>query len=88
MPCVELFLEQPEDYRGAVLGEGLPTATVEAAATYGWSRFAGPGGLTIGIDRFGASAPAGRIAEEFGFTGPAVAERLANWLEGVLGVSC
>ena len=86
MPCVELFLEQPEDYRREVLGEGLPTATVEAAATYGWSRFAGPDGLTIGIDRFGASAPAGRIAEELGLTGPAVAERLANWLEGVLGV--
>ena len=83
MPCVELFLEQPEDYRRAVLGEGLPTATVEAAATYGWSRFAGPDGLTIGIDRFGASAPAGRIAEELGLTGPAVAERLATWLDSV-----
>ena len=82
MPCVELFLEQPEEYRSTVLGEGLPTATLEAASTYGWSRFAGPEGLTIGIDRFGASAPAGRIAEELGFTGPAVAERLATWIEG------
>ena len=81
MPCVELFLEQPEEYRGVVLGEGLPTATVEAASTYGWSRFAGPNGLTIGIDRFGASAPAGRIAEELGFTGSAVAERIATWLD-------
>ena len=83
MPCVELFLEQPEQYRRAVLGEGLATATLEAAATFGWARFAGADGLTIGIDRFGASAPAGRIAEELGFTGPAVAERLAAWLENL-----
>ncbi len=81
MPCVELFMEQPEEYRREVLGEGLPTATLEAASTYGWAGFAGADGLTIGIDRFGASAPAGRIAEELGFTPPAVAERLAAWLD-------
>ncbi|MCY4370337.1 MAG: transketolase [bacterium] len=82
MPCAELFLDQLEEYRRAVLPEGLPVATVEAGATFGWARFAGPDGLTIGIDRFGASAPAGRIAEELGLTGRKVAERLANWLEG------
>ena len=81
MPCVELFMEQSEEYRRGVLGVGLPTATVEAASTYGWSRFTGSDGLTIGVDRFGASAPAGRIAEELSLTGPAVAERLAAWLE-------
>jgi len=82
MPCAELFLEQPEDYRREVLGNGLPVASVEAGSTFGWSRFTGPGGLNIGIDRFGASAPAGRIAEELGLTGPAVARRLATWLRG------
>lgn len=80
MPCVELFLEQPEDYRREVLGDGLPIASVEAGSTFGWSRFTGPDGLNIGIDRFGASAPAGRIAEELGLTGPAVAHCLATWL--------
>ncbi len=82
MPCAELFLEQPEDYRREVLGNGLPVASVEAGSTFGWPRFTGPGGLNIGIDRFGASAPAGRIAEELGLTGPAVARRLAIWLDG------
>ena len=81
MPCVELFLEQPEEYRREVLGEGMAVATLEAASTYGWHRFAGRDGLTMGIDRFGASAPAGRIAEELGFTPLAVAKRLAAWLE-------
>ena len=82
MPCLELFFDQPEEYRREVLGDGLPIATLEAASTFGWSAVAGPGGLTIGIDRFGASAPAGRIAEELGFTPAAVAQRLAAWLEG------
>ena len=82
MPCAELFLEQPEEYRSEVLGAGLPVSSVEAGSTFGWPRFTGPGGLNIGIDRFGASAPAGRIAEELGLTGPAVARRLAIWLDG------
>jgi len=82
MPCAELFLEQPDDYRREVLGNGRPVASVEAGSTFGWSRFTGPDGLNIGIDRFGASAPAGRIAEELGLTGPAVARRLAAWLDG------
>ena len=82
MPCAELFLEQPEEYRREVLGDALPVASVEAGSILGWSRFTGPDGLNIGIDRFGASAPAGRIAEELGLTGPAVARRLATWLDG------
>ncbi len=82
MPCVELFLEQDSGYRRSVVSEDLPIATVEAGATLGWRRFAGLDGLTIGIDRFGASAPAGRIAEELGFTPTGVAERLDGWLAG------
>ncbi len=82
MPCVELFLAQPDAYRGEVLGEGIPVASLEAGATLGWERFTGREGLNIGIDRFGASAPAGRIAEELGLTGPAVAEQLLAWLGG------
>ncbi|MDE0644232.1 MAG: transketolase [bacterium] len=83
MPCAELFLDQPEEYRRAVLGEGLPIASVEAGSTFGWSNLTGRQGLRIGIDRFGASAPAGRIAEEMGLTGPAVARRLAAWLDAL-----
>lgn len=79
MPCMELFLAQPSDYRRETLGEG-PTAVVEAGASFGWERFAGPDGLIIGVDRFGASAPAERIAEELGLTAPAVAARLREWL--------
>ena len=81
MPCAELFLEQPYEYQRETLGEGLPVAVVEAGASFGWERFAGPDGLIIGVDRFGASAPAQRIAEELGLTAPAIAVRLRIWLD-------
>jgi transketolase len=80
LPCIEIFLEQDEAYQAEVLGEGLPTASIEAGLTFGWDRFTGPGGLKIGIDRFGLSAPAGAIAEELGLTPEAVAERVIGWL--------
>jgi transketolase len=63
-----------------VLGDGLPIASIEAASTFGWERIVGDGGLMIGIDRFGASAPAARIAEEYGFTTETVAEAVREWL--------
>ncbi|HEX5630445.1 MAG TPA: transketolase, partial [Acidimicrobiia bacterium] len=80
LPCWEAFFEQDDDYRAEVLGTGLPLASLEAASTFGWERVVGPGGLSIGIDRFGASAPAERIADELGLTGAAVAQRLLAWL--------
>lgn len=80
LPCWEAFFEQGDDYRAEVLGSGLPIASLEAGSTFGWERVVGPGGLTIGIDHFGASAPAERIAEELGFTAEAVARRVLAWL--------
>ncbi|MEN8235152.1 MAG: transketolase, partial [Actinomycetota bacterium] len=81
MPCPEAFLRQGDEYRSSVLGDGLPIATIEAGVTFGWARFTGPDGLRIGIDRFGVSAPASVIADEWGFTPEAVADRIADWLE-------
>jgi transketolase len=82
MPCVEVFLAQDEAYRSGVLGVNLPTVSIEAGSTFGWEGFTGPGGLRIGIDRFGMSAPAAAIAEELGLTPEAVAERVADWHGG------
>jgi transketolase len=76
MPCVEVFLQQPTAYRDEVLGTDIPVFTLEAAATFGWSAMTRRPGIAIGIDRFGASAPAEVLAEEFGFTPEAVAERI------------
>lgn len=69
MPSWELFDQQPEDYRGAVIPEeGPPCLAIEAAATLGWHRYVGKRGDVIGLDRFGASAPIATVMKEFGFT--------------------
>jgi transketolase len=82
LPCWEVFAEQSVDYQHLVLGEGLPIASVEAGATFGWDAITGRNGLRIGIDRYGASAPAGVLAEQFGLTPDAVAGRVERWLQG------
>ncbi|MHB8586420.1 MAG: transketolase [Thermoplasmatota archaeon] len=68
MPSWEIFDEQPESYRRAVLPEGIATLAIEAAATFGWRRYVGPKGSVLGIDRFGASAPGPEVMHHFGFT--------------------
>ncbi|MGY1424837.1 transketolase [Lysobacter sp. A289] len=69
MPSWDLFDKQPQDYRDGVLP---PTVTarlaVEAGSSLGWHRYVGDGGDVIGVDRFGASAPAADIAREYGLT--------------------
>jgi transketolase len=77
MPCWELFAQQPQAYQDAVLPSGTVKASVEAGVTLGWERYVGRGGLIFGIDRFGASAPADRLYQEFGFTSNVIADRIA-----------
>jgi transketolase len=80
MPCREAFEAQGAAYRAEILGEGLPIASLEAAVTFGWTDIIGSDGLAIGIDHYGASAPAAVLAEEFGFTPEKVAARISSWL--------
>jgi len=69
MPCMELFEEQSESYRESIIPSSVENrVTLEAGSTYGWHKYAGSKGFVFGIDRFGASAPAGILAKEFGFT--------------------
>ena len=69
LPCWELFAEQDEAYRDSVLPAAIKArVSVEAAATLGWERYAGPEGANIGMHGFGASAPAKDLMREFGFT--------------------
>jgi len=69
MPSWELFEQQPEDYKRAVIPEtGPPCLAIEAGATFGWHRYVGKRGDVIGIDHFGASAPIATLMKEFGFT--------------------
>jgi transketolase len=76
MPSWELFEAQPQAYRDSVLPPQVTARlAVEAGVSMGWSRYVGPKGDVVGIDRFGASAPYKVLMEHYGFTGPAVAER-------------
>ena len=82
LPSWELFAEQDRGYREQVLpGSVRKRVTVEAGATFGWERFAGEEGTAIGIDRFGASAPAEETMKRFGFT----AERITAAALRLLG---
>ncbi len=80
MPSLELFMQQPEADRRAVVPPDAPTVVIEAGRTHGWERVAGIDALMIGLDRFGASAPYKVLAEKFGFTGPQIADRVRRWL--------
>jgi transketolase len=80
IPCVELFHAQDAAYQRSLFPEGVPVATVEAGRTDPWQALTGASGLTIGIDRYGASAPGSVNAEKFGFTVPAVTEKIEAWL--------
>jgi len=85
MPCVELFEAQPHGYRSQVVPADDPrvhVVVVEAGAPHGWPRVAGRSALVIGLERFGASAPFKAIAEQLGFTGPRIAERIRASLTG------
>ncbi len=69
MPSWELFAAQDPAWRERVLPRKLTArVSIEAASTFGWERWVGSGGTMIGIDHFGASAPAERLFTEFGFT--------------------
>jgi transketolase len=69
MPCWELFEDQPKQYRDSILPPTISKrVSIEAGTTIGWAKYTGLNGLNIGIDHYGASAPAEVLAEEYGFT--------------------
>jgi transketolase len=68
MPSHELFARQDEAYRNSVLPKGVKRIAMEAAHPMSWYRWVGDDGVILGIERFGASAPAARIFTELGFT--------------------
>lgn len=82
MPCAELFDLQSEEYRADVFPKDCLKVSIEAGSSLGWERYTGNDGVNIGIDRFGASAPAKELFAKFGFTKdlivPLIQEKLKN----------
>ncbi len=77
-PCLEQFASEPIEYRNAVLPQGVRRVSIEAGVTGPWRQWVGENGITIGIDRFGASAPDSVLAAKFGFTAEAVIQKIRS----------
>lgn len=76
MPSMELFEQQDEAYRKAVLPAFIRArVAIEAGSSFGWQRYVGLDGATVTLDRFGASAPAEVLFKEFGFTVDHIVEK-------------
>ena len=78
LPCWEWFEDQDRAYRAEVLPPGIPRLGVEAAASFGWDRYAD---ASVSIDTFGASAPGEVALAKFGFT----PEHVADCARALLG---
>jgi transketolase len=72
MPCWSRFDAQDRAYRDRILPRDALIVSIEAGATVGWERYTGRDGVRIGLDRFGASAPAEDLFRHFGFTAEAI----------------
>jgi transketolase len=73
VPCLELFQEQEEQYRRAIIGDARVKIGVEAAVRQGWDAIIGSDGIFIGMNSFGASAPYKELYKKFGITAEAIA---------------
>lgn len=84
MPCMELFDEQPKEYKQSILPKNVRARlAVEAGSTLSWYKYVGLDGDIIGIDTFGTSAPAKELFELFGFTVENVVQKSLDILDNI-----
>ena len=85
MPSTDRFDEQDAAYQADILPDvsnrEILRVSIEAGTTFGWERYTGLHGLRVGIDRFGASAPAPDLYEKFGLTVPKILGRVLDQLK-------
>ncbi len=81
-PCLELFDQQDEGYRHELLPptDDVLKVSIEAGVTLGWERYTTTNGLNIGLDRFGASAPAEDLFKRFGFSVESIVPKIKDKL--------
>ena len=81
MPCVEIFEQQSDGYKNSVIPKGLEKIMViEASMASAWKGYAGHKGVVIGMESFGASAPAPELFKHFGFSDENVIEKLKQMI--------
>lgn len=82
MPCQEIFDQQDEQYKEAVLSNAMrKRLSVEMASSFGWHKYVGLDGITMSIDEFGKSAPAQDVIQSYGFTVDGVVENIEKLLK-------
>jgi len=75
-PCLEWFNEEPLSYRQSVMDPASLRVSIEAGISQGWRDYIGDSGISISLERYGASASASILFKEFGFTPEAIAARV------------
>jgi transketolase len=83
VPCFELFQAQSAENRQQIIGDAPVRIGVEAAIKQGWEAIIGCEGAFIGMDSFGASAPADQLFEHFGITTEAIVSAAREQLEAI-----
>jgi transketolase len=68
MPCQELFDKQSKEYKEKIIDKNSIKISIEASSIYGWEKYVGPDGISLGIKSFGKSAPYKKIYEHFNLT--------------------
>ena len=80
MPCMDAFMEQDEAFRNSIIPQNSKKVSIEAGIKQGWAEVVGSDALNISMERYGASAPGGVLAEKFGFTPYQVTTTITKWL--------
>jgi transketolase len=80
MPCTDVFDQQSKAYQDETLGNAPINVAIEAGIKFGWERYVGRDGIIIGMDSFGASAPAPDLYKHFGITSEAIVTAVKNRL--------
>ena len=68
MPCQELFDQQPKEYKEKIIEKNSKKISIEASSIFGWEKYVGPNGASLGIESFGKSAPYNEIYKHFNLT--------------------
>ena len=80
MPCLELFDQQPQEYQIDLLDNSSLKVAIEAGVKQGWEKYIGRDGIFIGMQSFGASAPAEQLYQHFGITKENLVKQVLNHL--------
>jgi len=80
MPCQELFDIQPENYKDDIIDKDSCVVTIEAGSVSSWKKYSGDKGVSLGIDKFGQSAPYKKVYDHFNLT----EEKIVNIIQAVL----